>query len=66
MPAALPFLRAALKREDEITSRGDPCGEGELRAQLAAYAYRARGVKCRAEEIVTASGTQQLLSLLCR
>lgn len=59
-------LRAALKREDEITSRGDPCGEGELRAQLAAYAYRARGVKCRAEEIVTASGTQQLLSLLCR
>ena len=39
-------LRSALKREDEITSRGDPCGEPELRRQL--------------------SGTQQLLSLLCR
>ena len=59
-------LRAALKREDEITSRGDPRGEAELRVQLAAYAYRARGVKCRAEDIVTSSGTQQLLSLLCR
>ncbi len=59
-------LRAALKREDEIASRGDPRGEAELRRQLAAYAYRARGVKCRAEDIVTASGTQQLLSLLCR
>lgn len=59
-------LRSALKREDEITSRGDPCGEPELRRQLAAYAYRARGVKCGAGEIITASGTQQLLSLLCR
>lgn len=59
-------LRSALNREAEIVSLGDPCGEPELREQLAAYAYRARGVRCGAGGIITASGTQQLLSLLCR
>lgn len=59
-------VRAALKRRGEIISRGDPRGEPELRRALAAYAYRARGVKSAAENIVVASGTQQLLFLLCR
>ena len=59
-------VRAALKRRGEITSRGDPRGEPELRRALAAYAYRARGVRSEAENVVVASGTQQLLFLLCR
>ncbi|HIT04114.1 MAG TPA: PLP-dependent aminotransferase family protein, partial [Candidatus Caccocola faecipullorum] len=59
-------VRAALKRRSEITSRGDPRGEPELRRALAAYAYRARGVRSEAENVVVASGTQQLLFLLCR
>lgn len=59
-------VRAALKRRSEIVSSGDPRGEPELRRALAAYAYRARGVKSDAENIAVASGTQQLLFLLCR
>lgn len=59
-------LRAVLSRHDEITSRGDPCGEAELRAELAAYAYRARGVQCTACDIFVALGTQQLVAMLLR
>ena len=59
-------MRAALKRRSEIITRGDPRGEPELRRALAAYAYRARGVRSEAENVVVASGTQQLLFLLCR
>ena len=59
-------VRAALKRRGEIITRGDPRGEPELRRALAAYAYRARGVRSEAENVVVASGTQQLLFLLCR
>lgn len=59
-------VRSALKRRGEIISRGDPMGEPELRRALAAYAYRARGVKSSAEDIAVASGTQQLLFILCR
>lgn len=59
-------LRAALNREKEVISRGDPCGEAELRVQLANYARRARGVRCESGDIIIASGTQQLLTLLLR
>ena len=41
-------LRSALKREDEITSRGDPCGEPELRRQLAAGTQQLLSLLCRA------------------
>ncbi len=59
-------VRSALKRRNEIISRGDPLGEPELRRAISAYAYRARGVKASAENITVSSGTQQLLFLLCR
>lgn len=59
-------LRMTLNRQDEIISRGSPMGEAELRDALVAYCRTARGVVASPDRIIIASGTQQLLSLLCR
>lgn len=45
---------------------GDPRGRPELRAALAAYLARARGVRAAPDQIVICSGFTQALSLLCR
>ena len=45
---------------------GDPQGEPELRQAIADYLAAARGARCRAEQIVLTSGTQQGLSLAAR
>jgi GntR family transcriptional regulator / MocR family aminotransferase len=45
---------------------GDPRGRPELRAALAAYLARARGVRAAADQIVICSGFTQGLSLLSR
>ena len=45
---------------------GSPRGRPELRAALAAYLARARGVRAAPEQIVICSGFTQALSLLCR
>jgi GntR family transcriptional regulator / MocR family aminotransferase len=45
---------------------GDPRGRPELRAALAAYLARARGVRATADQIVICSGFTQGLSLLSR
>src|SRR5262249_25683850 len=45
---------------------GDPQGEPALRAAIAEYLAAARGVRCRPEQIVVTSGTQQGLSLVAR
>jgi GntR family transcriptional regulator / MocR family aminotransferase len=45
---------------------GDPRGQPELRAALAAYLTRARGVRAAADQIVICSGFTQGLSLLGR
>ena len=42
---------------------GDPRGEPALRRAIAEYLAAARGVRCRPEQIVLTSGTQQGLSL---
>lgn len=42
---------------------GDPQGEPSLRRAVADYLAAARGVRCRPEQIVMTSGTQQGLSL---
>ena len=42
---------------------GDPQGEPALRQAIADYLAAARGVRCRPEQIVLTSGTQQGLSL---
>jgi GntR family transcriptional regulator/MocR family aminotransferase len=45
---------------------GDPQGEPALRQAIAEYLAAARGVRCRPEQIVVTSGTQQGLSLAAR
>jgi GntR family transcriptional regulator / MocR family aminotransferase len=45
---------------------GDHRGEARLRAAVAEYLAAARGVRCRPEQIVLTSGTQQGLSLAAR
>ena len=58
-------IRDVLNRPDSIVSYGDPQGEPALREALAAYAYRARGVKADPEQIVIGAGIQPLLTILC-
>ena len=45
---------------------GDPQGEPALRQAIADYLAAARGVRCRPEQILLTSGTQQGLSLAAR
>lgn len=47
-------------------SYGDPQGEPTLRRAIAEYLAAARGVRCRTEQIVLTSGSQQGLSLTAR
>ena len=58
-------VREVLRDNEQLTSYGDPQGEYELRTALSAYAYQARGVRCRAENIVVGAGVGSLLQFLC-
>src|SRR5665213_3588085 len=55
--------RALSGRSSLVWSYGDPRGEPALRRAIAEYLAAARGVRCRPEQIVLTSGTQQGLSL---
>ncbi len=66
IPVWRKHLRAALNMQDKIISGGDPQGEAELRDALVRYCFEARKVKASADRIVISSGTQQLLTELCR
>jgi GntR family transcriptional regulator/MocR family aminotransferase len=58
-------LRRVLREAgDEVLRLGDPRGRPELRAELAAYLGRARGVVATPERIVLCSGYVQALGLL--
>lgn len=48
----------------EVLRRMPPEGEYGLRCAIAAYLYRARGVNCRAENIIIGAGTDSLLTCL--
>ena len=66
IPVWRKHLRAALNMQDKIISGCDPQGEAELRDALVRYCFEARKVKASADRIVISSGTQQLLTELCR
>ncbi|MCW1712316.1 MULTISPECIES: PLP-dependent aminotransferase family protein [Synergistaceae] len=66
IPVWRKHLRAALNMQEKIISAGDPQGERELRDALVRYCFEARKVKASSDRIVIASGTQQLLTELCR
>jgi GntR family transcriptional regulator/MocR family aminotransferase len=57
--------RALNKAPYEAFGYSDPRGRPELRAALAAYLARARGVRCDPERIVICSGFAQTFRLLC-
>jgi GntR family transcriptional regulator/MocR family aminotransferase len=62
---------AALRRvlaemPDSALDYGDPRGDDELRAELAAYLVRVRGVVASAEDLVVTGGYTQGLWLTCR
>jgi GntR family transcriptional regulator / MocR family aminotransferase len=65
-----PWLAAARRALSAAPSAafgyGSPRGRPELRAALAAYLARARGVRAAPDQIVICSGFTQALSLLCR
>lgn len=45
---------------------GSPQGEPALREAIKGYLHSARGVNCRAEQIIIGAGNEYLLMLLCR
>lgn len=45
---------------------GHPAGSIELRLALQGYLWRARGIRCQAEQIVVTNGSQQALDLCAR
>ena len=61
---AAALRRALREAPDEALRLGDPRGRLELRAELAAYLGRARGVVATPERIVICSGYVQALGLL--
>jgi len=50
----------------ELLTHGHPLGLPALRAALADYIRRARGVRCDADQVVMTSGTQHSLNLVAR
>lgn len=59
------MVRRVLWDSGELTSYGDNQGEAGLRTALAAYAYKARGVKASADNIIVGAGIGPLLNILC-
>lgn len=50
----------------EMFGVGDPRGEMPLREAIRSYLHSARGVNCRAEQIIVGAGSEYLLMLLSR
>ncbi|NLX83870.1 MAG: PLP-dependent aminotransferase family protein [Clostridiales bacterium] len=59
------LMREALLDEPDLMKRGDPRGEHSLRAALCAFLYQFRGVQTTFEQMVIASGVDQLLLAIC-
>lgn len=67
-PAALwkRAVTGALLKSPRRLSYADPAGTASLRKELQAYLWRARGIRCQAEQIVVVSGSQQGIDLCAR
>ncbi|CAM3192030.1 GntR family transcriptional regulator [Deinococcus saxicola] len=57
---------AAAARADVAGDYGDPAGEPELRAALAAFVARSRGLGASAERMLVTAGSLQALNLILR
>jgi GntR family transcriptional regulator/MocR family aminotransferase len=56
---------ALLRRRGRLRY-GDPRGSAELRTALQGYLWRARGLRCEADQVVVVNGSQQGLDLCAR
>ncbi len=65
-PAAWRRMWRAVARELPPAGYGDPAGDPELRAAIAAYLARARGVVCSAEDVLITSGAVEAVDLIAR
>jgi GntR family transcriptional regulator/MocR family aminotransferase len=63
---AAALRRVLAEMPDAALDYGDPRGDGELRAELAAYLVRVRGADAHADDLVVTSGYTQGLWLACR
>lgn len=52
------------EQAEELLQIGDPQGDVELREALCSYLFQARGVRCKADQIVVGAGNDFLLMLL--
>lgn len=59
-------LSKAARPGRERLCYGDPQGSSALRSALQAYLWRARGLRCAADQIVVVNGSQQGLDLVAR
>lgn len=59
-------VSAAILRRRARFRYGDPRGLPELRTALQGYLWRARGLRCEADQIVVVNGSQQGLDLCAR
>lgn len=50
----------------QVGSYGDPGGDADLRAEVARYVARSRGVRCRPGDVIITSGAQQAFDLIAR
>jgi len=50
----------------EVAVHGDPGGLPRLREAIASYVGAARGVRCRAEQVIITNGSQQAIDLAAR
>ena len=57
-------MQALYEDQGELFYIGDPQGETPLREQIASYLFASRGVRCTADQIIIAAGTQVLIGLL--
>jgi GntR family transcriptional regulator / MocR family aminotransferase len=62
----LTAQRSRRGRSLELLAHGHPLGLPALRATLADYIRRARGVRCDADQVIVTSGTQHALDLVAR
>lgn len=59
------YIKSALRNSERLLSYGDPQGESDLRAAIASYIAKQRGVVCNPDQIVIGAGIQSLLHIIC-
>lgn len=59
------YISKAFLHKERLVSYGNIKGEEELRAEIAKYIHKSRGVYAPTSQIIIGAGVQNLLSILC-